>query len=92
MGVRPRLLPDLGLEELTYRRYPLRRHVARLALYSVVDNLGYRQLTSVWRLWGIVEFIRKEKSWGTMDRKGFTPVAPEPVEQNQAMSVAAADR
>jgi cellulose synthase/poly-beta-1,6-N-acetylglucosamine synthase-like glycosyltransferase len=88
----------VALEELTYRRYPLRRHVARLALYSVVDNLGYRQLTSFWRLWGIVEFVRKEKSWGTMDRKGFTPAASEPVEEVPALAgntiepVTAADR
>ncbi len=77
----------VALEELTYRRYPLRRHVARMAFYAVVDNLGYRQLTSFWRLWGMVEFLRKEKSWGIMTRKGFdrspTPTSsptPEPYE------------
>ncbi len=75
----------VALEELTYRRYPLRRHVVRMAVYAIVDNLGYRQLTSFWRLWGIAEFLRKEKSWGTMTRKGFDP-AP----ATEALSSAAA--
>ncbi len=69
----------VALEELTYRRYPLRRHVVKLTLFSLLDNLGYRQLTSLWRLRGIIEFLRKTGGWGTMDRKGFKTVgAPAP--------------
>ncbi|MDH4309871.1 MAG: glycosyltransferase family 2 protein, partial [Acidimicrobiia bacterium] len=61
----------VALEELTFRRYPLRREVLRLAWYALIDNFGYRQLTTWWRLHGIVEFLRGRKDWGAMPRRGF---------------------
>jgi cellulose synthase/poly-beta-1,6-N-acetylglucosamine synthase-like glycosyltransferase len=62
----------VALEELTFRRYPLRRDVLRLTLYGLIDNFGYRQLTNIWRLLGLIEFLRGRKQWGHMPRKGFT--------------------
>ncbi len=36
----------------------------------VVENLGYRQMTAWWRLWGLVERVRGSKShWGVMTRR-----------------------
>jgi cellulose synthase/poly-beta-1,6-N-acetylglucosamine synthase-like glycosyltransferase len=66
----------VALEELTLRRYPLRREVIRLALYSIIDNFGYRQLTNLWRIQGLIQFARGQKEWGVMPRKGFGPRAP----------------
>jgi len=37
----------------------------------VVENFGYRQLNSYWRMLGWWQFLRKEKSWGVMTRVGF---------------------
>jgi hypothetical protein len=39
-----------------------------------VENLGYRQITALWRFQGIFQVVRKKKIWGRMTRKGFTPV------------------
>jgi cellulose synthase/poly-beta-1,6-N-acetylglucosamine synthase-like glycosyltransferase len=61
----------VALEELTFRRYPLRREVLRLTLYGVLDNFGYRQLTNLWRIQGLIQFARGQKDWGAMPRKGF---------------------
>lgn len=61
----------VALEELTFRRYPLRRDVLRLALYGLIDNFGYRQLTNIWRIRGLIEYLRGQKQWGHMERKGF---------------------
>jgi cellulose synthase/poly-beta-1,6-N-acetylglucosamine synthase-like glycosyltransferase len=61
----------VALEELTFRKYPRRREVLRLTLYSVLDNLGYRQLTNLWRLQGLWQFLRRERGWGHMPRRGF---------------------
>ena len=61
----------LALEEISFRRHPRSRHVARLALYALVDNLGYRQLSNLWRLRGLVDFLRGKQGWGAMHRKGL---------------------
>jgi cellulose synthase/poly-beta-1,6-N-acetylglucosamine synthase-like glycosyltransferase len=61
----------LILEEIELRRFPKARHLAIIAFVAVLENFGYRQLCSFWRLRGWWEFLRKKKSWGAMSRKGF---------------------
>jgi hypothetical protein len=61
----------VALEELTFRRYPLRREVIRLTLYGLLDNFGYRQLTNLWRVQGLWQFFRGRKDWGVMPRLGL---------------------
>jgi hypothetical protein len=61
----------LALEEVGFRRHPRAREVARMLGYAVVENLGYRQLTNVWRLLAFVDLLRGNRSWGTQVRKGF---------------------
>ncbi len=60
------------LEELSFRRYPRVSDLLTLALVGIAENFGYRQLTTWWRLRGIVDYFRKKQGWGTMIRKGFT--------------------
>jgi cellulose synthase/poly-beta-1,6-N-acetylglucosamine synthase-like glycosyltransferase len=43
--------------------------------WSLVENLGYRQLTVVWRLRGWWRYLRGRRDWGTMSRVGFKPPA-----------------
>lgn len=62
----------VALEELTFRRYPLRRDVLRLTLYGLLDNFGYRQLTNLWRVQGLWQFFRGRKDWGAMPRLGLS--------------------
>lgn len=57
------------LEELSFAVYPRARHVAVLLVAALVENLGYRQLVSVWRLVGLVRWVlRTPGSWGQMRR------------------------
>lgn len=61
----------LMLEEISFHLYTRKRHLAILALYVFLENLGYRQLNAWWRLVGLVQWIRqKEHHWGAMKRKG----------------------
>jgi cellulose synthase/poly-beta-1,6-N-acetylglucosamine synthase-like glycosyltransferase len=61
----------LLLEELSFHLYRRKRHLAVLALYVFLENVGYRQLNTWWRLVGLVQWVRqKEHQWGTMKRKG----------------------
>ena len=48
-----------------------RRDLARLLLFTVVENFGYRQLQALWRAQATVDFLRKKQGWGEMRRIGF---------------------
>ena len=40
-------------------------------VWTLVESLGYRQLTVLWRLRGLWKFLRKNTDWGEMQRRGF---------------------
>ena len=61
----------LILEEMELQRFPKARDLAILTLVAIVENVGYRQLSNVWRLRGIWQFLRKQQGWGQMTRRGF---------------------
>jgi cellulose synthase/poly-beta-1,6-N-acetylglucosamine synthase-like glycosyltransferase len=59
------------LEELTFRRYRRAGDFVRLLFYAIIENVGYRQVTVLFRLQAFWKWARKIESWGRMDRKGF---------------------
>ena len=59
------------LEELTQRRYPAPIDVALLFVAAVLENLGFRQLLTVWRTRGLIDGLRRKQGWGAMERRGF---------------------
>ena len=59
------------LEEVSFRRYPKTRHLLLFAACGILENFGYRQMTTWWRLKGVIDFFRKKQGWGVMTRKGF---------------------
>ena len=61
----------LILEEAELRRFPRARDLAVLTAVAVLENLGYRQLSNIWRLRGFWQFLTKKQGWGAMTRKGF---------------------
>ncbi|MFN2383788.1 MAG: glycosyltransferase family 2 protein, partial [Gemmatimonadota bacterium] len=67
----------LLLEELTVRRYPRARDVARLVGAALVENFGLRQLLAVWRTKALFDALRGQRGWGAMERQGFPPAAPD---------------
>jgi len=61
----------LLLEELAFHLYPRFSQMAALVGVALVENLGYRQLVTLWRLVGLTRWLRGARStWGTMTRKG----------------------
>ncbi len=59
------------LEEASYDTYPSVRQVLALMAAAVFENLGYRQLTAVWRVQGMWRWLRRaDSSWGRMARTG----------------------
>jgi cellulose synthase/poly-beta-1,6-N-acetylglucosamine synthase-like glycosyltransferase len=58
------------LEELSFHTYPKARHVLALFVISVLENCGYRQLVSFWRLQALYGWLTgQEIKWGVMKRK-----------------------
>lgn len=66
----------VGLEELSFRRYPRRRDLVSLLVIAIVENVGYRQISIWWRLRGMISKLRGASAWGAMERKGFTTTEP----------------
>lgn len=64
-------LTAVVLEELSFKRYLRVGDLLTLVFYGFLENFGYRQLTSWWRLQGIVDFLRGRQAWGAMPRRGF---------------------
>ncbi len=68
----------LILEDLSFHRYERFGDRVKLFGLTLLENMGYRQLTVWWRLRGLWKFMRGRKEWGAMERKGFQnkPVTP----------------
>ena len=59
----------LLLEEISFHVYQRPSELFRLFLAVIFENIGYRQLTSVWRLIGLLQWVFNSKtSWGKMTR------------------------
>jgi cellulose synthase/poly-beta-1,6-N-acetylglucosamine synthase-like glycosyltransferase len=68
----------LVLEEVCFHRYEGMRDRLWLALWALGENLGYRQLTVLWRLRGLYKFWRGRLEWGAMERRGFATAVSAP--------------
>ncbi len=62
-------LSSLLLAEITLKKYedPIDR--LKLLALAVLENFGYRQLHTLWRIKGTIQFLRKETKWGEMTRE-----------------------
>jgi cellulose synthase/poly-beta-1,6-N-acetylglucosamine synthase-like glycosyltransferase len=57
------------LEELSFHMYPRFKQLALLYLIAIVENFGFRQLTAIWRLQGLVRWLSgTEHKWETITR------------------------
>ncbi|RYZ75690.1 MAG: hypothetical protein EOP06_32095 [Proteobacteria bacterium] len=58
--------------ELYYSRYKNLSCLVALLAATFVENLGYRQLNSIWRIRAFVGFLKGEHTWGAMKRTGLS--------------------
>jgi cellulose synthase/poly-beta-1,6-N-acetylglucosamine synthase-like glycosyltransferase len=71
----------LMLEERGLRRHERIDDRLRMLPWAVLESIGYRQLTVIWRLRGLFRFLRGRTDWGSMTRRGFaTEREPAPAE------------
>lgn len=64
-------LGSMIMAELSLQHHRRVRDLLWLGLGAVVENFGYRQLNSWWRIQGIWQFLKKKQGWGEMTRRGF---------------------
>ncbi|MCE5188315.1 MAG: glycosyltransferase family 2 protein [Eubacteriales bacterium] len=62
----------LLLEENTFRKYPDLEQLLRLFFFSFIDNFGYRQLNTVYKVEAMFGFQKNRSRWGELKRKGFS--------------------
>ena len=61
---------SLLLDEISYHTYPRQKQIFILLGVAVLENLGYRQMSTYWRLVGTVQWLTGAKAqWGEMTRK-----------------------
>ena len=58
------------LEEITYRRYPKWSHFFTLLGYGILENLGYRQINSFFRVQAFFQYLGKKREWEHVSRGG----------------------
>ncbi|OPH53503.1 glycosyl transferase [Paenibacillus ferrarius] len=59
------------LEQISFRKYTTFLDTMRLVAFALLENLGYRQLTILYRIEGIIKFRKGRHAWGTIKRKQF---------------------
>ena len=64
---------SLALEQDKIERLSRPRDIWNVLLTAIIENFGYRQICSFWRMRGFFQHFRGMKpTWGSMERKGFT--------------------
>jgi cellulose synthase/poly-beta-1,6-N-acetylglucosamine synthase-like glycosyltransferase len=63
------------LEEITLRRYPRLRDVMILMAFAVVENIGYRQVVTFFKAYGVLQSFRKRRTWEVVEHEGLASEA-----------------
>lgn len=64
-------LGALLLEEYTFHKYPNPRHIIILSIYAILENFGFRQLMTYYRVEGLIRYNKFRDKWGEIKRKQF---------------------
>lgn len=59
------------LEDVAFRRHGGLLDLARLIAYAIGENFGYRQIITYYRVRGFFAFLRGDRAWGVIERRGF---------------------
>ena len=59
------------IEEVAFARYTRTSDVLKMFALGIIENFGFRQLNSFWRVRGLYNSVVGRKAWGKMERKGF---------------------
>jgi hypothetical protein len=63
----------LFLEEISFQMYPRSWQQIKLFFVAILENFGYRQITSVWRFMAVFDWLFsfwRKSQWGEISRDG----------------------
>ncbi|MDF2614528.1 MAG: glycosyl transferase, family 2 [Clostridia bacterium] len=61
----------IALEEMSFHIYPKLQNILLLFFAALLENCGFRQINTVWRVAGTMKWLFRFKgSWGAIERKG----------------------
>ncbi|MDH3628791.1 MAG: glycosyltransferase [Acidobacteriota bacterium] len=66
------------LEEMSFRRYPSWMDLTKLIAFGILENFGYRQMLSLFKVRAFWDVLWRRRGWGRMDRVGFGRDPKEP--------------
>lgn len=64
------------LEEITLRRYPRLKDVMILMAFAVVENIGYRQVVTFFKAYGVLQSFRRRRKWEVVEHEGLGEPVP----------------
>jgi hypothetical protein len=67
---------SIVIEEIYFSKYGQVRQFLMLFFGSLLESLGFKQLTSFWRFLALFKYAMGDKSWGKMRRTGFERKEP----------------
>lgn len=59
------------LEENNFMKYDKVSDYVKMVFYAIIENFGYRQLNSLWRVRAFFGYRRKKNNWGEIARQEF---------------------
>lgn len=62
---------SLVLEQYTHRAAMNAKQSIAISVYAVLENFGYRQMITLFRVEGILKYRKLRKTWGKIKRKEF---------------------
>ena len=66
------------LEEISFRRYPSWLDLTKLIAFGILENFGYRQMLSLFKVKAFWDVLWRRDGWGRMDRVGFRGESKDP--------------
>jgi hypothetical protein len=62
-------LGSLILEQYTKKNEMTPKQCMALSLYAILENFGYRQIITLFRVEGLLKYRKLRKTWGKIKRK-----------------------
>jgi hypothetical protein len=59
------------MEEITLRRYPRLKDVMILMAFAMLENIGYRQIVTFFKAYGVLQSIGRRRQWEHVEHKGL---------------------
>ena len=61
----------LIMDDLVFGTYRRTRDRLRMIVHALFEQLVFRPMTLIWRIWGLTLFLKGRTEWGAQERRGI---------------------